>query len=387
MWRAKFVWNVSNDLKERKILKFGLSIPTGLCGFTLGAVTALNAFAASTPSTSALDRPASDPGGILNLESYSPPTLPGKGLNQHPFFYTGQYDFRNAVQRMVIVREGKIVWSYEIPTHASDAAKTLQELSDATLLSNGDVVFARKTGAGKVTAGKKLVWNYDAPSGCEVHVCQPLGRDRVMIIQNGLPAKLMVINTVTGKVEKEFELPTNRNPKTVHTQFRRAQMTQAGTFLVAHHDQDKVVEYGAGGRVIWSVAARIPWEAVRLRNGNTLISSHDAYVREVNVQGETVWEFTQKDVPDIALWCLQEANRLANGDTVMSNWCPVGVVDASGAKSPSKWPTTVQVIEVTPDKKVVWALRSWTPPVDLGPATVIQLLDEPGAPENQEQQR
>ena len=102
---------------------------------------------------------------------------------------------------------------------------------------------------------------------------------------------------------------------------------------------------------IWSVAARIPWDAVRLHNGNTLISSHDAYVREVNPKGETVWEFTQKDVPDIALWCLQEANRLANGNTVMSNWCPVGVVDATGAKAPHKWPTTVQVIEVTPGKK------------------------------------
>jgi len=34
-----------------------------------------------------------------------------------------------------------------------------------------------------------------------------------------------------------------------------------------------------------------------------------------------------------------------------------------------------QAIEVTPNKKVVWALRSWTPPADLGPATTIQVLD------------
>jgi hypothetical protein len=287
---------------------------------------------------------------------------------------------------MVIVRDGKITWSYEIPTQATNAAKTLQELSDATLLSNGNVVFARKTGAGVVTSDKKLIWNYDAPNACEVHVCQPIGLDRVMIVQNGRPAKLMIINIVTGNIEKEFELPTD--PKgPVHTQFRRAQMTKAGTFLVAHHDQDKVVEYDADGKEIWSVAARIPWDAVRLHNGNTLISSHDCYAREVNPKGETVWEFTQKDAPGIALWCLQEANRLENGNTLISNWCPVGVVDEKGAKAPSKWPSTVQVLEVTPDKKIVWALRAWTPPADLGPATVIQLLDEPGVPENQEQQR
>jgi hypothetical protein len=41
----------------------------------------------------------------------------------------------------------------------------------------------------------------------------------------------------------------------------------------------------------------------------------------------------------------------------------------------------VQVLEVTPDKQVVWALSSWKDP-DLGPATHIQLLDEPDALED-----
>jgi hypothetical protein len=36
---------------------------------------------------------------------------------------------------------------------------------------------------------------------------------------------------------------------------------------------------------------------------------------------------------------------------------------------------------MTPDKKVVWVLKSWKDP-DLGPATTIQLLDESMAPEN-----
>jgi hypothetical protein len=218
-------------------------------------------------------------------------------------------------------------------------------------------------------------------------VAQPIGLDRVMIVQNGLPAMLMIINVTTGRTEKQFVLPTNGDPKAVHTQFRRVQMTRAGTFLAAHHDQNKVVEYDADGKEIWSVAVPNPWDAVRLANGNTLVSSHNAFVREVNPQGMTVWEFSQRDVPDIALFSLQEANRLANGNTVISNWVPNGIVDAKGAKDPAKWPTSVQVLEVTPDKKVVWALRAWTPPADLGPATVIQLLDEPGIPEKQEQQR
>jgi len=45
------------------------------------------------------------------------------------------------------------------------------------------------------------------------------------------------------------------------------------------------------------------------------------------------------------------------------------------------------VLEVTPDKKLVWALREWTDPADLGPASSLQLLDEPGVAENGDQQR
>ncbi|MGA2705933.1 MAG: hypothetical protein ABSH35_33235 [Isosphaeraceae bacterium] len=40
------------------------------------------------------------------------------------------------------------------------------------------------------------------------------------------------------------------------------------------------------------------------------------------------------------------------------------------------------MLEVTPDKKLVWALREWTDPADLGPASSLQLLDEPGVAEN-----
>ena len=47
----------------------------------------------------------------------------------------------------------------------------------------------------------------------------------------------------------------------------------------------------------------------------------------------------------------------------------------------------MQVIEVTPEKKLVWALRSWEEPANLGPASNIQILDEPGKAENAELER
>jgi hypothetical protein len=108
------------------------------------------------------------------------------------------------------------------------------------------------------------------------------------------------------------------------------------------------------------------------------VVSNRGFVHEVNRAGETVWEWTPADAPDYKMSSLQLATRLPNGNTIINNWFNEwsGKVDLVSAP--------IQAIEVTPDKKVVWALRSWTPPADLGPATSIQLLDVPGAPENQE---
>jgi outer membrane protein assembly factor BamB len=302
----------------------------------------------------------------------SPDVLPGNGLAQHPFLYAGEWDTRHPeAQSMFLVQGGKIVWQYSIPMKAERGG--IQEFDDATLLPDGNIVFSRMSGAGIVSPDKKLVWDYQAPVGTEVHSAQYIGNDRVLIMRNGTPAQAMIINTATNVVEKIIPIPTTT--KAIHGQFRHIRMTPAGTILVGHIGEGKVVEYDLNGNVVWSVKAENAWQCLRLDNGNTLITG-DArhYVREINPKGEIVWEFTQADVPDIKLFNIQGAERLANGNTVFCNWCPNGLKDAK------LWPQTVQVLEVSPDKKLVWALRSWDAPADLGTATSIQLLDEPGAP-------
>jgi hypothetical protein len=302
----------------------------------------------------------------------APAILPGNGLAQHPFLYTGEWDHRKTNQTIFVVRAGKVAWTYDIPFNSADG--TMEELGDATMLSNGNIVFCRKVGASEVTPDKKIIWNLDAPKGTEIHSIQPIGLDRVLVTQNGNPAKLMLINIVTGKTEMELTLPVP-HPEKAHLQFRRVHQTKDGTFLAAHLDNNKVVEYDADGKAIWSFAVKGPWSATRLKNGNTLIASYHSTVVEVNHQGEVVWQFSEKDIPEYRCFIFQEASRLANGNTVICNWCPVDIQD------PKKWPGSVQVLEVTPEKKVVWALSEWKNP-DLGPASSIQLLDEPGVAEN-----
>lgn len=297
-------------------------------------------------------------------------TLPGNGLAQHPFLYCGEWQNRSTSnQVMYIVKGGKVVWSYTNPIKG--------ELGDCSLLSNGNILFSRQFGASEITPDKKIVWNYDGPAGTEIHTTWPADDNRALIMQNGNPAKALLIDKRTGKVEHELVLST-RVPTSTHGQFRHIRMTPDGHLLVAHLDLGKVVEYDWSGKELWSVPAPSAWAAVRLKNGNTLISGNQhGRVWEVNPKGETVWEVNKDDLPGITLYTVQECSRLANGDTLINNW-------AGSAPKETPWTDTVQVIEVSPDKKVVWALRDWT---TLGPASSTQLLDEPGAAEKGQLQR
>jgi hypothetical protein len=303
----------------------------------------------------------------LHAQKDSSYQLPGKGLNQHPFLYVGEWDTRHPeAQSIFLVRDGKLVWQYSIPMKTPSGG--IQEFDDVTMLSNGNIAFACMSGAGIITPEKKILWKFECPPGTECHSCQPIGKDSVLIAVNGTPAKLLVINTTTGNILKEILIPTTTTSS--HVQYRHVRMTANSTIIVPQLAENKVVEYTLEGKEIWSVQAKSPWAAVRLDNGNTLISGDwSGYAREVNTRGDTIWEYTREDAP-FKIGNTQTANRLANGNTVICNWI-------AGNPKTEEWAGTVQVFEVTKKKKVVWALSSWKDP-DLGPATYIQLLDQPG---------
>jgi hypothetical protein len=151
--------------------------------------------------------------------------------------------------------------------------------------------------------------------------------------------------------------------------------TAGGTYLAAHLLDNKISEYDADGKEIWTYAINGPWSATRLKNGNTLIAAGRSRIVEVNRGGNIVWDFSPTNAPDYKLFIFQEVSRLANGNTVVCSWCPGGI------RNTNDWPGSVQVLEISPEKKIVWALSQWKDP-DLGPASSIQLLDEPGTPEN-----
>jgi hypothetical protein len=198
---------------------------------------------------------------------------PATGLAQHDFLYAGESHQCN----IFIVRGGKVVWSYSDPEGRG-------EVSDAVMLSNSNILFAHQFGVTLITQEKKVLWNYDAPAGFEVHTAMPIGKEHVLYIQNGDPALLRVVNIVTGATEKEIKLKT-RMPPSTHGQFRHARLTAQGTLMVGHMDLNKVVEYDSNGNELWSFPGIGIWGVTPLANGNILITDSTG-TREVTRRGD-----------------------------------------------------------------------------------------------------
>jgi hypothetical protein len=289
-------------------------------------------------------------------------------LSRHDFLYAGESHDR----KIFLVRGGKVAWSFDEPDGKG-------EISDAVMLSNGNILFAHQFAVEEITPEKKVIWRYDPPAGHEVHTAVPIGLDRVLYIQNGDPALLRVVNIRTNAVEKELTLAT-KTPSSTHGQFRHARLTPQGTLLVAHMDLNKVVEYDANGKELWSFPGKGVWGVTPLENGNVLITD-SVGVREVTRRGDVAWNWLKTDAPGVKFDNLQQAWRLPNGNTVIDNWG-----NEWNAASGKLGAETLQAIEVTPEKKVVWVLKAWGQDglPSLGPATTFQFLDGPMAKEKPE---
>jgi hypothetical protein len=165
-------------MRWRKLLRF--AIPT----VALSVCTSAGPPPAS-PLLSILDRftapnvPATGPAEGAPIprnwpEPASIPERPGRGLAQHPMLYAGE-----GYNTIFLVNHGKVVWTWSTGRGG--------EIDDVWMLTNGHILFTRQFHVEEVTPQKEVVWHYDAPEGTEVHTCQPIGLDKVLLVRNGLP--------------------------------------------------------------------------------------------------------------------------------------------------------------------------------------------------------
>ena len=277
-------------------------------------------------------------------------------LAKHDFFYAGQSKQR----RMFIVKNGQVIWTYQ------DQLKR-GEISDAILMNDGHILVAHQYGVAEIAQDGSTVWQYAAPEGTEIHTIQPIGKKHVVFVQNGKPAKAVVMEIPTCRIVREFELPISEKGS-VHGQFRNARLSSRGTLLVANMALGCIHEYTCDGKEVDRWDGFLPWSVQEMpKTGNLLITGRKGKIQEINRQGETVWEL---NTTDYGVTQPQKTVRLLNGNHLINNWYnewnkePMDTLHAP-----------VQAIEVDKDGKLVWQLRAWKNP-DLGPSTTIQLLTE-----------
>jgi len=237
----------------------------------------------------------------------------------------------------LVAADGHVEWQYDLSGEANDAWQ----------LSNGDIVFAYKTGARELTPAKQVVWNYDAPAGSEIHSCQPLPNGFLLgEAHDGGTGYLRELD-LAGKLQKTVTIQVAA-ALSAHGQFREVRKTSQGTYLVTYLDLDKAREVDDGGRVLREFPCG-SFVAIRLKDGNTLVSCGDDHrVIEVDALGSVVWEVTQKEIPGNQLGFAAGLQRLGNGNTIICNWPGHGGVPAGQP----------QAFELTRDKRVVWQLNN-----------------------------
>ena len=274
----------------------------------------------------------------------------------------------------IVSAEGKVEWEYAAPS-----------CNDLLVLPNGNFLFNTGTGVREITREKKVVFDYrgspmtrtvkqkdgttkEVQTPSEIYACQRLANGNTFIGECNSGRLLEV--SPDGKIVKDIRLlPEGKDGG--HSYIRNARRLANGNYLVTHYGDHVVREYDPDGKVVKAIpAAGGPHSAARLPNGNTVISCGDgrggSRVFEVDGDSKTVWEVKGDELPGISLKFMAGFQRLPNGNTVMSNWLGHGQF----GKAP-------HLIEVTPDKKVVWTFADHK---TMKTISSIVLLDVPGDP-------
>ena len=223
---------------------------------------------------------------------------------------------------------------------------------DGFVLPNGNVLLAFADRVEEIaTAGSKLnqvVFTYQrSKENGEISTAQRLYNGNTLVTELGPRPRLLEVNP-QGKIV--LDVPLQPETDNVHMQTRMARQLKNGNYLVPHLLAFAVKEYTPEGKVVrvfktdlaelgGRPAENWPFTAIRLDNGNTMISlTHGNKVVELNPRGEVVWKVVNEQVNgQFKDPC--GSQRLANGNTVV------------GSHGASKG---VSMIEVTPEHRIVW---------------------------------
>lgn len=269
-------------------------------------------------------------------------------------------------QTRIVDGDGNVVWRYRLGSQ------------DGQVLPNGNVLLAVKR-CGEFPSGavvevtregeEQVIWRGEQH---EIHTACPLPDGRILVAEGGPKPRLLEVER-SGEVVAE--IPLSCQTDNFHMGTRMARKLDDGTYLVPHLLDFAVKQYDADGQVLAVFDTTVPGDpdhaihtwpftAIRLPNGNTHVNlTHGNQVVQYDAEGEVVWRLTNDDLPEPWLADPCGAQVLPNGNVVIASY---GQTDASMPK----------LLEVTPDKQVVWTHYDDIPHSVHG----IHVLDDRGVP-------
>jgi hypothetical protein len=221
---------------------------------------------------------------------------------------------------------------------------------DGFVLTSGNVLFSQGNRAREVTRVNKEVWSYAISEGNkELGTVARLGSGNTLVVERGVRPQLLEI-APDGTVA--VSVPLQPETDNAHMQTRKARKLPNGNYLVPHLLAFAVKEYAPDGTIVRTFRTDLeelggrkaevwPFTAIRLENGNTLVTlTHGNRVVEFDSAGKVVWLIDNAKVGGrLADPC--GAQRLANGNTVICSY---------GQRDPLK----PKLFEVTREGEVVW---------------------------------
>ncbi len=279
------------------------------------------------------DRPIVMAGTLLLILSVAGLKAAAPEAVTHSFLATG-------AQTQIVGASGHILWSYPANTR------------DGWVLPNGNILLAMSAskefpggGVIEVTRAGKRVFEWKGTQS-EVNTVQSLSRNRLLVSEAGHKPRILEIDR-EGTIH--LEVPMQCQTTNIHMESRMARKLRNGNYLVPQLLDKVVREYTPSGKIAWEVSTpHWPFTAIRLSNGNTLINcTYGNLSIEVDKKGSKVWELSNADLKQPLIKDACGAQRLPNGNTVITSY---------GAKAGE-----TKLIEVTPEKKVVWTFTSPSP--------------------------
>ena len=220
---------------------------------------------------------------------------------------------------------------------------------DVHMLPNGNILFHETwQDVKEITLDKKIVWNYD----CAISNGNKGKRVHVHAFSRLKNGQTQIVESGVGRViniDSAGQLKNFFKLKPGGTMNTRwARATPQGTLLVCSEQPGVVTEYDKKGNIIWDYLIKTRvYGAIRLKNGNTLIASGS---------GNSVVEVNpQKKV----VWEIK--NKVPGTDVELKWMTCLQEMDNGNfiVGNCHAGPNNPQIFEITRDKKIVWEFNEF----------------------------